>query len=80
VSRNSDESLSVGSVHYIELSALVRNIIPRLLVFLMKDNFSDFSGLKIAVPAREEAVKLLAHIQYLSDLPEKEGGLDQTVK
>ena len=58
--RNTDESLHVGSVHYIELSTLVRNIIPRLLVFLMKDNFSDFSGLKIVVPAREEAVKLFA--------------------
>lgn len=40
---------------------------PRLLLFILKDNFSDFAGLKVQTPAREEAMKLLAEIQINSD-------------
>ena len=45
----------------------MRNIIPRLLLFILKDNFSDFAGLKVQAPAREEAMKLLAEIQINAD-------------
>jgi len=51
----------------VQLDDLVRNIIPRLLLFILKDNFSDFAGLKVQTPAREEAMKLLAEIQINSD-------------
>jgi hypothetical protein len=33
----------------------------------LKDNFSDFAGLKVVAPAREEAMKLLAEIQINAD-------------
>ena len=46
---------------------LIRNIIPRLLLFILKDNFSDFAGLKVVAPARDEAMKLLAEIQINAD-------------
>lgn len=42
---------------------------------MLKDNFSDFEGLKVLAPAREEALKLLAEIQYLSEITEDRGGL-----
>lgn len=51
----------------VQLDDLVRNIIPRLLLFILKDNFSDFAGLKVQTPAREEAMKLLAEIQINAD-------------
>lgn len=54
--------MHVSGSQSVALVDLVRNIIPRLLLFLLKDNFSDFAGLKVQAPAREEAVKLLAEI------------------
>jgi hypothetical protein len=37
-------------------------MLPRLLIFLLKDNFSDFEGLKVQAPAREEGILLLAEM------------------
>ena len=51
----------------VQLTDLIRNVLPRLLLFLLKDNFSDFAGLKVQAPAREEAMKLLAEIQINAD-------------
>lgn len=63
VLKNSEDGqLKLGDIQHIELDDLVRNIIPRLLLFILKDNFSDFAGLKVQTPAREEAMKLLAEI------------------
>ena len=43
-------------------------ILPRLLICMLKDNFSDFEGLKVLAPVREEALKLLSTIfPLLSD-------------
>jgi len=50
----------------VSLGRLLQNLLPRLIIFLLKDNFSDFEGLKVLVPAREEAIKLLSEIQYFS--------------
>ena len=49
------------------MEIVTRNVIPRLLLFILKDNFSDFAGLKVQTPAREEAMKLLAEIQINAD-------------
>ena len=57
-----DNQLKVAESRFVPLSDLTRNILPRLLLFILKDNFSDFAGLKVLVPAREEAMKLLAEI------------------
>ena len=59
--------MTLGEKSSVNLDDLVRNIIPRLLLFILKDNFSDFAGLKVMTPAREEAMKLLAEIQINSD-------------
>lgn len=40
-------------------------ILPRLLICMLKDNFSDFEGLKVLAPVREEALKLLSTIMPL---------------
>ena len=48
--------------------SLIKNVLPRLVLFILKDNFSDFEGLKVLQPAREEAMKLLAEVQRVSDL------------
>ena len=61
--RNSEQGLlQICETKSVKTDDLVRNIIPRLVLFLLKDNFSDFAGLKVQTPAREEAVKLLAEI------------------
>ena len=57
-----DNQLKVAESRFVPLPDLIRNILPRLLLFILKDNFSDFAGLKVLVPAREEAMKLLAEI------------------
>ena len=35
-------------------------ILPRLLICMLKDNFSDFEGIKVLAPVREEALRLLS--------------------
>ena len=57
-----DNQLRVCDSQFVPVTEVVRNIIPRLLLFILKDNFSDFAGLKVQAPAREEAMKLLAEI------------------
>lgn len=59
---STDNQLGIQEFKTVPLTDLIRNVIPRLLLFLLKDNFSDFAGLKILAPAREEAMKLLAEI------------------
>jgi len=49
------------------VATLVQNLLPRLTLFMLKDNFSDFEELKVMMPAREEGLKLLAEIQFISD-------------
>jgi hypothetical protein len=44
------------------MASLIKNLLPNLVIFMLKDNFSDFEGLKVLAPAREEAMKLLAEI------------------
>ena len=81
VQRKSDDGqLQVSQQEEMPMGHLVRNILPRLLVFILKDNFSDFEGLKVQVPAREEAMKLLAEIQYLSEISSAEGGLKEALE
>jgi hypothetical protein len=58
--------LSVQSTNLLPFVSLVKNLLPRLLIFILKDNFSDFEGLKVLAPAREEAINLLSDIQYYS--------------
>lgn len=38
------------------------NVLTRTIICLLKDNFSDFEGLKVMVPVREECCKLLGRI------------------
>ena len=78
--RSEDGQLQVSQREQMPMGHLVRNILPRLLVFILKDNFSDFEGLKVQVPAREEAMKLLAEIQYLSEISSAEGGLKEALE
>ena len=78
--RSEDGQLQVGQKEQMQVSHLARNILPRLLVFILKDNFSDFEGLKVQVPAREEAMKLLAELQYLSEIGTNEGGLKEALE
>ena len=59
--------MRVSESHTVSVTDLIRNIIPRLLLFILKDNFSDFAGLKVQAPAREEAMKLMAEIQINAD-------------
>ena len=40
-------------------------VLPRLLICLLKDNFSDFEGLKVMVPVREECFRLLSVLQEI---------------
>ena len=44
-------------------------MLPRVLICLLKDNFSDFSGLKVMSPVREECLKLLSEL--VPDLPQE---------
>jgi hypothetical protein len=44
---------------------MAKVILPRLLICMLKDNFSDFEGLKVLAPVREEALKLLSTIMPL---------------
>lgn len=75
-----DNQLKIGKTEKMPVGALVRNILPRLLIFILKDNFSDFEGLKVQVPAREEAMKLLSEIQFLSEIPRANFGLKEDVE
>ena len=48
VQRSSEDSqLKVLECQSVPLTDLIRNVIPRLLLFILKDNFSDFAGLKV---------------------------------
>ena len=68
VSKSSEDvQLRITESGTISMVDVTRNVIPRLLVFLLKDNFSDFAGLKVQTPAREEAMRLLAEIQINAD-------------
>jgi hypothetical protein len=69
----------VQSTHTLPFASLIKNLLPRLLIFILKDNFSDFEGLKVLAPAREEAILLLADIQYYSQLPVEQGGFPELV-
>ena len=62
------------------MANLMKNLLPSLLIFMLKDNFSDFENLKVLAPAREEALKLLAELQYLSEISEDKGGLPSLKK
>ena len=64
---SADQQLNITETQHVAVSDLTRNVLPRLLLFILKDNFSDFAGLKVVAPAREEAMKLLAEIQISSD-------------
>ena len=59
--------MKIRDTQTIAVPTLVSNIIPRLIIFMLKDNFSDFEGIKVIACAREEALKLLAHIQKESE-------------
>lgn len=37
-------------------------LLPRLLLCMLKDNVSDFEGLKVLAPVREEGLRLLSAI------------------
>jgi hypothetical protein len=50
----------------VSLLQLIRNVVPRLVLFMLKDNFSDFASHKVMAPARDEGLHLLAEIQYLA--------------
>ena len=57
--------------------ALLKNIIPRILIFMLKDIFSDFEGLKVLVLAREEGIKLISELQRLAELNPLKGGVPE---
>jgi len=59
--------MKIKETKTISVATLVLNVIPRLILFMLKDNFSDFEGIKVIACAREEALKLLAHIQKESE-------------
>lgn len=48
--------MALSATHTISFASVIRNLLPRLLIFVLKDNFSDFEGLKVLAPAREEAI------------------------
>jgi hypothetical protein len=62
ISKKDNGYLSVQSTIQISMAELIKNLLPNLVIFILKDNFSDFEGLKVLAPAREEAMKLLAEI------------------
>lgn len=39
--------MAVADTHTISFASVIKNMLPRLLLFLIKDNFSDFEGLKV---------------------------------
>jgi hypothetical protein len=61
-----DSSLSIKEEKTVSLLTVIRNIAPRLVLFMLKDNFSDFASHKVMAPARDEGLNLLAEIQYLA--------------
>ena len=60
ISMRDNGYLTVTSTLQISMASLIKNMLPSLVIFMLKDNFSDFEGLKVLAPAREEAMKLLA--------------------
>jgi hypothetical protein len=46
---------------------MAKILLPRLLICMLKDNFSDFEGLKVLAPVREEALRLLSTVFPLLD-------------
>jgi len=64
ISTKDNGFMTIAGTNAISFSALIKNMLPRLLLFIIKDNFSDFEGLKVLAPAREEGIQLLAEIQY----------------
>jgi hypothetical protein len=64
VSTNENGFMKITESHSISFASIIKNMLPRLLLFLIKDNFSDFEGLKVLAPAREEGILLLSEVQY----------------
>jgi hypothetical protein len=62
VSIENGTSLKLQENFTLSKQKLAQNLISRLLIVMLKDNFSDFEGLKVLPPVRDECVKLLSTI------------------
>lgn len=53
--------MKIKETKTISVATLVLNVIPRLILFMLKDNFSDFEGIKVIACAREGSEAASSH-------------------